>query len=140
MKFKSILLFVVLVAIIASFSLVSCHKDEPVGDVYSEWMDMTAADSVIYARARTAYLEDPANKGTADFMIMQILSQNPYAVRTEAVEKGLNYQFACRDEYFITVYKGNGDNIGKVIEIAVGYDNFPAPIPPDPRKRDTLIY
>lgn len=140
MKYKSILLFVLLVAIIASFNLVSCHKYESEDDGYSEWNAVTEADSVIYARARTAYLEDPANKGTADFMIMQFLSQSPHAVRTEAVEKGLNYQFACRDEYFITVYKGNGDDIGKVIEIVEGYDNFPGPIPPDPKKRDTLIW
>lgn len=104
---------------------------------------MTEADSVIYARARTAYLDDPANEGSADFMIMQFLSQNPHAVRTEAVEKGMNYHFACRD-YIVTVYKGNGDDIGKVIEIVAQNDAeglpFPPPIPPDPRIRDTLIY
>lgn len=132
MKYKSILLFVLLVAIIASFSLVSCHKDEPVGDVYSEWMDMTAADSVIYARARTSYLEDPANKGTADFMIMQFLSHKPDAVRTKAVEKGRNYQFACGD-YVVTVYKGDGDGIGKVIAVEVGNDTYGPPI-----QRDTI--
>lgn len=140
MKFKSILLFVVLVAIIASFSLVSCHKDEPEKDDYSEWTETTEADSVIYAKARVAYLEDPANEGSADYVIMQFLSHNPYAVRTKAVENGMNYQFACFDNYVVTVYKGTGDKVGKVIEIIEGYDAIPGPIPPKPRKRDTLIY
>ena len=67
-----------------------------------------------------------------------------YAKRTKAVENGMNYQFACFDNYVVTVYKGTGDKVGKVIEILVGgYDNdtpFPGPIPPNPRKRDTLIY
>ena len=142
MKYKSILLFVVLVAIIASFSLVSCHKDEPENDDYSVWWEMTEVDSVIYAKARAAYLEDPENKGKAEYMIIQFLSQNPLAVRTKAVENGMNYQFACFDNYVVTVYKGTGDKVGKVIEIEEGsnVDGVPGPIPPKPRKRDTLIY
>lgn len=140
MKYKSILLFVVLVAIIASFNFISCHKYEPESDDYSEWMPTTEADYAIYAKARQAYLDDPSNEGSADFMIMQFLSHKPDAVRTKAVEKGRNYQFACGDEYFITVYKGTGDDIGKVIEIIEGYDAIPGLIPPQPRKRDTLIY
>lgn len=52
----------------------------------------------------------------------------------------MNYQFACRDGYAVTVYKGTGDKVGKVIKVEEGSDSFPAPIPPDPRKRDTLIY
>ena len=141
MKYKSILLFVLLVAIIASFNFISCHKYEPENDDYSEWAETTEADSVIYAKARVAYLEDPANEGLADYVIMQFLSHNPYAVRTKAVENGTNYQFACFDEFVVTVYKGTGDKVGKVIEIMEGsLDGFPAPIPPNPRKRDTLIY
>ena len=93
---------------------------------------------------RVAYLEDSANEGTVEYVIMQFLSHNPYAVRTKAVENGTNYQFACKDGYAVTVYKGTGDKVGKVIEIMegslVGNDGFPAPIPPNPRKRDTLIY
>lgn len=143
MKFKSILLFVVLVAIIASFNFTSCHKYESVSSGYSEWMETTEADSVIYAKARVAYLDDPANEGSADYVVMQFLSHNPYAVRTKAVEDGTNYQFACFDEFVVTVYKGTGDKVGKVIEIMegslVGNDGFPAPIPPNPVKRDTLI-
>lgn len=138
MKNKSILLFILLVAIIASLNFVSCHKH--VSDDYSEWTETTEADSVIYAKARVAYLDDPANEGSADYMIMQFLSHNPYAVRTKAVENGTNYQFACFDEFVVTVYKGTGDKVGKVIEIMVGYDSFPGPIPPDPKKRDTLIW
>ncbi len=140
MKYKPILLFVILVAIIASVNLVSCHKYEKESDGYSEWMVMTEIDSVIYAKARTAYLANPANAGSANFMIMQFLSHNPFAVRTEAVDKGKNYQFACTEEYSVTVYKGNGDEVGKVIEIEVGYDQgAPPPLPP-PRKRDTIPY
>ena len=132
MKYKSILLFAVLATIIAFFNFTSCHKYE--GNDYSEWMPTTEADSVIYAKARKAYLDDPANKGTAEFKIMEFLSGNPYAVRKEAVENGTNHQFACMDEFIVTVYKGNGDDIGKVIKIEVGqYDTFIGPV-----KRDTI--
>lgn len=137
MKYKSILLFVALVAIIASFNFVSCNKYESESDGYSAWTEVTEADSVIFAKARTAFLNDPANAGSADFMIMQLLS-NPYAVRTMAVENGMNYQFACKDEYVVTVYKGNGDGIGKVIAVEAGVDDGYIPIPP-PRKRDTIF-
>ena len=99
MKYKSILLFVVLVAIIASFNFISCHKYQPENDGYSEWMVTTEADSVIYAKARTSFLDDPANASSADFMIMQFLSQKPDAVRTMAMENGMNYQFACQAGY-----------------------------------------
>ena len=144
MKNKSILLFVLLLAIFVASNFISCRKYVPENDGYSVWYEMTEVDSVIYAKARVAYLEDSANEGTVEYVIMQFLSQSPYAVRTKAVEKGLNYQFACRDLYVVTVYKGTGDKVGKVIEIMegslVGNDGFPAPIPPKPRKRDTLIY
>ena len=144
MKNKLILLFVVLVAIIASFNFISCHKQVTENDDYSVWWEMTEVDSVIYAKARAAYLEYPENKGKAEYMIIQFLSQNPLAVRTKAVENGMNYQFACFDNYVVTVNKGTGDKVGKVIEIMegslVGNDGFPGPIPPKPRKRDTLIY
>ncbi len=139
MKYKSILLFVLLVAIIASFNFISCQKDEPESGDYSEWMEMTEADSVIYAKARAAYLEDLTNASAANYKIMQLLSHNPDAVRTKAVENGKNYQFACR-EYVVTVYKGNGDEVGKVIEIEAGYDQLPHPYIPEPRKHDTILY
>ena len=132
MKYKSILLFVLLVAIIASFNFISCHKYEPENDGYSAWTELTEADSVIYAKARAAFLDDPANASSADFKIMQLLS-NPYAVRTKAVENGMNYQFACRDKYVVTVYKGDGDGIGKVIAVEVGNDTYGPPI-----QRDTI--
>ncbi len=145
MKYKPILLFVVLVAIIALSNLVSCHKYEKESDDYSEWREVTEIDSVIYAKARTAYLEDPANAGSANFKIMQFLSCNPFAVRTKAVDNGKNYHFACTEEYSVTVYKGIGDEVGKVIEIEVGYDQGtppPPPIPPlpPPVKHDTVLY
>ena len=62
-----------------------------------------------------------------------------YAKRTKAVENGMNYQFACRDKYVVTVYKGDGDGIGKVIAVAVevGVDTW-VPLPP-PVKRDTIF-
>ena len=131
MKYKSILFFVALVAIIASFNFISCHKYEPENDGYSAWTELTEADSVIYAKARAAFLDDPANASSADFKIMQFLS-NPYAVRTKAVENGMNYQFACRDKYVVTVYKGDGDGIGKVIAVEVGNDTY------GPIQRDTI--
>ena len=49
MKYKSVLLFVLLAAIIVSVNIVSCHKYEKESDDYSEWMVMTEIDSVIYA-------------------------------------------------------------------------------------------
>ena len=140
MKNKSILLFVLLLAIFVASNFISCHKFVPENDDYSEWWEMTEEDSVIYAKARVAYLDDPANEGTDEFTIIQFLSRNPYAVRTKAVESGTNYQFAWRDMFVVTVYKGTGDKVGKVIEIMGGDDASPGPIPPNPRKRDTIPY
>ena len=141
MKNKSILLFILLMAIFVASNVISCRKYVPENDGYSVWYEMTEVDSVIYAKARAAYLEDPENKGKAEYMIMQFLSHNPHAVRTKAVENGMNYQFACRDSYAVTVYKGTGDKVGKVIEINGGYDaSRPTPPAPNPQKRDTLIY
>lgn len=135
MKNKSILLFVLLLAIFSVSNFISCHKYVPENDGYSVWWEMTEVDSVIYAKARAAYLEDPENKGKAEYMIIQFLSQNPLAVRTKAVENGMNYQFACFDNYVVTVYKGTGDKVGKVIEIeeVSNVDGFPC-------KRDTIPY
>lgn len=140
MKNKSILLFVLLLAIFSVSNFISCHKYVPENDGYSKWTEMTEVDSVIYAKARAVYLEDPANEGTVEYVIMQFLSHNPYAVRTKAVENGTNYQFACLDNYVVTVYKGTGDKVGKVIEIEEGSNVDGGPIQPAPRKRDTLIY
>ncbi len=135
-----------LVIINVFFNLLSCSKDDSdiVSYDYSEWAYVTEADSVIYAKTRTAYLADPANAGSVNSKIMQFLSA-PYAVRTKAVGNGMNYQFACREDYVVTVYKGIGDEIGKVMEIEVGCDDQGSPRPPipplpEPRKRDTIPY
>lgn len=136
MKYKSILFFVALVAIIASFNFVSCHKYEPENDDYSAWTELTEADFVIYAEARTAFLNDPANAGSVEYMIMQFLTSKPYSVRTQAVENGKNYQFTVTDGYVVTVYKGNGDGVGKVIAVEVVNDTS---LPPHPVKRDTTV-
>lgn len=119
---KLILFFALIVVVTISFNLVSCNKDDSEIENYgySVWADLTDADSVIYAKARAAYLEDPANKGKAEYMVIQFLSQNPFAVRTKAVENGTNYQFACLDNYVVTVYKGTSDKVGKVIAVEVG--------------------
>lgn len=128
---KNRYLFVLMLAIIASFSFVSCSENETEteSEEYSEWAQAREADFVIYAKAREAYLDDPANASSKNFMIMRFLSGNPYAVRTKAVKNGKNYQFAFND-YVVTVCKGNGDEIGKVIEVEVGFDEVP------PFKRD----
>ncbi len=143
MKHKSILLFFLLAATIASFNLVSCRTNEPDNDGYSEWAVLTEADSVIYAKARTAYLDDPANVVSGDYAIIMFLSHNPCYVRTREVPNGSgrNYQFLCTDDYVVTVFKAYGEDIGKVTEILVsGSDGYPAPVPPAPRKRDTIPY
>ena len=139
MKFKSIFLFVLLVAIVASFSLISCHKNDPENDGYSDWTEVTVADLDVFAKARAAYLDDPANATAHEYEMMKSLSE-PYAVRTKAVENGMDYQFAftiC----VVTIYKSDGDEVGKVIEIQGASDGGPGlpPPPPTPIKRDTLI-
>lgn len=137
MKYKSILLFVLLAAIIVSVNIVSCHKYEKESDDYSEWMVMTEIDSVIYAKARAAYLDDPANATAPEYEMMKSLSE-PYAVRTKAVENGMNYQFAftiC----VVTICKSDGDEVGKVIEIQ-GASDYVTPTPPKPQGRDTIPY
>ena len=133
---KLILLFGLLVAISVSFNFISCHKSESEGDGYSEWMETTEVDSVIYAKARKAYLDDPANVSSPDFKIIQFLSGKPFAVRTQTVKgKGKNYQFAF-PEIVVTVYKGNNDEVGKVIKVEdeEGDDQFIGPV-----KRDTIF-
>ena len=135
MKFKSILLFVLLVAIVASFNLVSCHKNAPENDGYSDWTKVTEADLDVFAKARAAYLDNPANATASEQEMMKSLSE-PYAVRTKAVENGMNYQFAftiC----VVTICKSGGDEVGKVIEIQEASD-YGAPVPPTPQKRDTI--
>ena len=137
MKFKSILFFVLLVAIVASFSLISCHKNDPENDGYSDWVEVTEADLDVFAKARAAYLDDPANATTPEYEMMKSLSE-PFALRTKAVENGMNYQFAftiC----VVTIYKGDGDKIGKVIEIQ-GASEYGTPDPPKPQRRDTIPY
>lgn len=138
MKFKSILLFVLLVAIVASFSLISCHKNDPENDGYSDWTEVTVADLDVFAKARAAYLDDPANAADPEYEMMKSLSE-PYAVRTKAVENGMNYQFAftiC----VVTIHKSDGDEVGKVIEIQ-GASDYGTPVPPTPPgRRDTIPY
>ena len=138
MKFKSILFFVLLVAIVASFNLISCHKYEPEDDGYSDWTEVTEADLDVFAKARVAYLDDPANVTAPEYEMMKSISE-PYAVRKKAVENGMNYKFAftiC----VVTICKSDGDEAGKVIEIQEASDyGTPGPPPPTPVKRDTLI-
>ena len=137
MKFKSILLFVLLVSIVASFSFISCHKNDPENDGYSVWTEVTEADLDVFAKARAAYLDDPANVTAPEYEMMKSLSE-PYAVRTKAVENGMNYQFAFTI-YVVTIHKSGGDEVGKVIEIQ-GYSNYGMPTPPKPQGRDTIPY
>ncbi|MCQ2073104.1 MAG: hypothetical protein MJY96_08275 [Bacteroidaceae bacterium] len=138
MKFKSIFLFVLLVAIVASFSLISCHKNDPENDGYSDWTEVTEADLDVFAKARAAYLDDPANATAPEYEMMKSISE-PYAVRTKAVENGMNYQFAftiC----VVTICKSDGDEVGKVIEIQ-GASDYGTPCPPPmPQRRDTIPY
>ena len=137
MKFKLILLFVLLVAIVASFNLVSCHKYEPEDDGYSDWTEVTEADLDVFAKARVAYLDDPANVTAPEYEMMKSLSE-PYAVRTKAEGNGMNYQFAftiC----VVTICKSDGDEVGKVIEIQ-GASDYGKPVPPTPQGRDTIPY
>ena len=137
MKFKSILLFVLLVAIVASFSLISCHKNDPENDGYSDWTEVTKAGLDVFAKARAAYLDDPANATASEYEMMKSLSE-PYAVRTKAVGNCMNYQFAftiC----VVTIHKSDGDEVGKVIEIQ-GASDYGTPIPPKPQGRDTIPY
>lgn len=136
MKFKSILFFVLLVAIVASFSLISCHKIDPENDGYSDWTEVTEADLDVFAKARAAYLDDPANVTAPEYEMMKSLSE-PYAVRTKAEGNCMNYQFAftiC----VVTIHKSNGDEVGKVIEIQ-GASDYGTPPPPKPQGRDTLL-
>ncbi len=139
MKFKSILLFVLLVAIVASFNLVSCHKNDPENDDYSDWTEVIEADLDVFAKARAAYFDDPANATAPEYEMMKSLSA-PYAVRTKAVENGMDYQFAftiC----VVTICKSDGDEVGKVIEIQGASDGGPGlPTPPLPQRRDTIPY
>lgn len=145
---KLVLLVGFMIITSAYFNLTSCSKDEDedeetgiVSHEYSDWMEMTETDSVLYAKARAAFLDDPANAKSPHYLLLKSLSGNPYAVRTQiaATREGINYQFAF-PEIVVTVYIGNDDEVGKVIMIEAGLDLFPGPIPPDPRKRDTLIY
>ena len=137
MKFKSIFLFVLLVAIVASFNLVSCHKNDLENDGYSDWTEVIEADLDVFAKARAAYLDDPANATASEYEMMKSLSE-PYALRTKAVENGMNYQFTftiC----VVTICKSDGDEVGKVIEIQ-GASDYGTPVPPTPQRRDTIPY
>lgn len=132
MKYKSILLFVLLVAIIASFNFISCHKYEPENDDYSDWRELTEVDLDVYFKAREAYLDDPANAADPEYSLIESFASKPSTVRTKVVEKGINYQFSSA-MFVVTIYKGDSDEVGKVIEIE---ENMPS----YPRKRDTILY
>ena len=138
MKFKSVLFLVLLVAIVASFNLVSCHKYEPEDDGYSDWTEVTEADLDVFAKARAAYLDDPANATAPEYEMMKSLS-GPYAVRTKAEGNCMNYRFAftiC----VVTIHKSGGNEVGKVIEIQ-GASDYGTPGPPLlPGRRDTIPY
>ena len=137
MKFKSILFFVLLVAIVASFNLISCHKYEPEDDGYSDWTEVTEADLDVFTKARVAYLDDPANVTAPEYEMMKSISE-PYAVRTKAEGKGIDYQFSSA-MFIVTIYKGDGEELGKVIEIQ-SISDYGTPPPPKPRGRDTIPY
>lgn len=130
----------------AFFNLTSCSKDEDeeagiVSHEYSDWMEMTETDSVRYAKARAAFLDDPGNAKSPHYLLLKSLSGNPYAVRTQiaATREGINYQFAF-PEIVVTVYIGNDDEVGKVIMIEAGFGLIPGPLPTYPRRRDTIPY
>ena len=102
---------------------------------------MTEADLDVFAKARAAYLDDPANATASEYETMKTLSE-PYAVRTKAVENGMNYQFAFTI-YVVTIHKIDGDEVGKVIEIqgdSYGGPGLPTSPTPTPQKRDTTLY
>ena len=95
------------------------------------------ADLDVFAKARAAYLDDPANVTAPEYEMMKSISE-PYAVRTKAEGNGMNYQFAftiC----VVTICKSDGDEVGKVIEIqSIG--DYGTPLPPKPQGRDTIPY
>ena len=124
MKYKSILLFVLLVAIIASFNFISCHKYEPENDDYSDRRELTEVDLDVYFKAREAYLDDPANAADPEYSLIESFASKPSTVRTKVVEKGINYQFSSA-MFVVTIYKGDSDEVGKVIEIE---ENMPSMI------------
>ena len=116
-------------------NLTPYHKNDPDNDGYSDWTEVTEADLDVFAKARAAYLDDPANAAAPEYEMMKSLSE-PYAVRTKAVENGMNYQFAftiC----VVTICKSDGDEVGKVIEIQ-GASDYGKPTPPKPQGRDTI--
>ena len=126
-----------MIRIIERENIISCHKYEPEDDGYSDWTEVTEADLDVFAKARAAYLDDPANATAPEYEMMKSLSE-PYAVRTKAVENGMNYQFAftiC----VVTICKSGGDEVGKVIEIQ-GASDYGTPTPPKPQGRDTIPY
>lgn len=136
-----IMAFILLTTSVAPLTLTSCSKDEEEetgietdSDDYSPWRDVTDADSIIFADARTAFLSNPANVGSTEFMTLQVLPIKPLAVRTKAIKGvGTNYQFdfiTCE----ITVLKGDNDEVGTVIEV-ITEDSGPGY---HPIKRDTI--
>ena len=137
MKFISVLFFVLLVAIVASFRFIACHKNDPENDGYSDWTKVTEADLDVFAKARAAYLDDPANATASEYEMMKSISE-PYAVRTKAEGKGIDYQFSSA-MFIVTIYKGDGEDLGKVIEIQGASDGGPG-LPTPPGRRDTIPY
>ena len=133
MKTKSILTFVLLAVITASFCFTSCSEDEKESnsEYYSDWMEVTDADSIVFAKARMAFINDPENAGSASCKLLESLPDKPKAVKIEIEEKGKYYQFAFQ-HCEVTVYKGNGDKVGRVtLIVMVEAENRPI-------RRDTI--
>ena len=84
----------------------------------------------LYFKAREAYLDDPANAADPDYSLIESFASKPSTVRTKVVEKGINYQFSSA-MFVVTIYKGDSDEVRKVIEIE---ENMPS----YPRRRDTI--
>ena len=133
MKYKSILLFAILAALFASMNFVSCHEYDHENDGYSDWTELTEADSVVFAEARAAYLNDSTNATRPEYVTLKSIESKPSAVRTQVVEKGRYYQFDLA-VFVVTIYKGNDDKVGTVIGIEMENDSKPG----RPVKRDTI--
>ena len=81
MKYKSILLFVMLIVIVAPFNFISCHKHELENDDYSDWTELTESDLDVYFKARAAYLDDPANATDPEYSLIESFASKPSHVR-----------------------------------------------------------
>lgn len=116
-----VLLFILQAFLFTSFVFVSCSKDDNDIDIgsgdYSDWREVTDADSAVFANARQAFMADTANISSQEYQMLQFLPEKPLEVRTKIEQKGgMNYQFnfsICE----VTVFKGDNDEVGKIIEV-----------------------